>query len=83
MKWFELKGALKINYLQHSCYGQGHFPLDQSVESPIQTDLEHFQGWDMNGFSGQPVPVTKHPQIKELLPNSQSKPAFFQLEAIF
>ena len=25
------------------CYGQGHLPLDQVAQSPVQPDLEHFQ----------------------------------------
>ncbi|KAK4818440.1 hypothetical protein QYF61_013127 [Mycteria americana] len=41
----------------------GHLPLDQVAQSPIQPGLEHFQGWGIHSFSGQPVPVPHHPHM--------------------
>uniref|UniRef100_A0A8B9TVM6 Fibrinogen C-terminal domain-containing protein n=1 Tax=Anas platyrhynchos TaxID=8839 RepID=A0A8B9TVM6_ANAPL len=41
-------------------------PPAQAAQSPIQPGLEHFQGWDIHCFSGQPGPVSHLPQSKEL-----------------
>jgi len=30
------------------------------AQGPIQSGLEHLQGWDIHSFSGQPVPVPHH-----------------------
>jgi len=46
-------------------HGQGHLPLDQVAQSPVQPGLEHFQGGDSHSFSGQPVPVFHHPHGEE------------------
>ena len=62
------KGHLKIISFQLPCHGQGHLPLDQVAQSPIQPDFDHFQGWGIHSFSGQPVPVPHHPHSKEFLP---------------
>lgn len=35
----------RILYLQPPCHVQGHFPLEQVSQSPIQLGLECFQGW--------------------------------------
>jgi len=40
----------------------GDLQRDQVAQSPIQPDLEHFQGWDIHHLSGQPVPGFHHPQ---------------------
>ena len=48
-------------------HGQGHLPLDQVAQSPVQPGLEHFQGGDILIFSGQHVPVPHHPLSKEFL----------------
>lgn len=32
------------------CHGQGHFPLDQVAPSPVQSALEHFQGWGIQNW---------------------------------
>jgi len=49
------------------CHGQGHLPLDQVAQSPIQRGLQQFQGGGIHDFSGQPVPVPHHPHSKEVL----------------
>lgn len=51
------KGPLKIVYFQLSWHEQGHLPLDKS---PIQTDVELFQLWSINKFSGKSLPVYHH-----------------------
>ena len=51
------------------CNQQGHLPLAQFAHSPIQPDLEGFQGGGIHSHSGQPVPVSQHPLSKEFLPN--------------
>ncbi|KAK4817028.1 hypothetical protein QYF61_026034 [Mycteria americana] len=35
---------------------QAHVQLDQVAQSPVQPDLECFQGWGIYSLSGQPVP---------------------------
>ncbi|KAK4815575.1 LOW QUALITY PROTEIN: hypothetical protein QYF61_004092 [Mycteria americana] len=42
---------------------QGHLQLDQVAQSPIQPDLECFQGWGLHYLSGQLVPVPHHPHV--------------------
>ncbi|KAK4830590.1 hypothetical protein QYF61_011825 [Mycteria americana] len=41
-----------------------------------------FEGWRLNHFPGQPVPMLDNPLGKEKFPNIQSKPPLAQLEAI-
>jgi len=48
---------------------QGHLPLDQVAQSPIQPGLEGFQGGGIHNLSGQPVPLCHHPHCKEFLRN--------------
>ncbi|KAK4812855.1 LOW QUALITY PROTEIN: hypothetical protein QYF61_022581, partial [Mycteria americana] len=42
---------------------QGHLPLDQVAQSPVQPDLECFQGWGIYQLPGQPVLVFRHPRL--------------------
>ncbi|KAK4832282.1 hypothetical protein QYF61_021681 [Mycteria americana] len=49
----------------------------QPMEDPT---LE--QGWRLNHFPGQPVPMLDNPFSEEKFPNIQSKPPLVQLEAI-
>lgn len=51
---------------------QGHLPLDQVAQSHIQPDFDHLQGWDINNFSGQLMPVSHHSHSKEFLTNIYS-----------
>ncbi|KAK4823575.1 hypothetical protein QYF61_003579 [Mycteria americana] len=46
------------------------------VESPF------LEGWRLNHFPGQPVPMLDNPFSEEKFPNIQSKPPLVQLEAI-
>jgi len=62
--------------------GQGHVLVDQIVQSLVQLDLEHFQGWDTHNFSGKPVPVSCHPHCRKCLPYVQSKSTLFQFKTI-
>lgn len=39
------------------------------AQSPIPPALEHFLGWGIHNYSGEPVPVPHHPHSKELLPD--------------
>ncbi|KAK4829729.1 hypothetical protein QYF61_006190 [Mycteria americana] len=48
----------------------------------IQTSFKYLQGWRLNHFPGQPVPVLDNPLGEEKFPNIQSKPPLVQLEAI-
>jgi len=58
---------LKDYLVQPPCHGQGHLPLDQVAQSPIQPGLEHCQGEGSHNFSGQPVPVPHHPHSKQFI----------------
>jgi len=42
-----LEGTFKGHLAQPRCNEQGHLQLDQVAQSPIQPDLECFQGWDI------------------------------------
>ncbi|KAK4831037.1 hypothetical protein QYF61_014969, partial [Mycteria americana] len=48
----------------------------------IQTSFKYLQGWRLNHFPGQPVPMLDNPFSEEKFPNIQSKPPLVQLEAI-
>jgi len=61
---------------------QGHLPLDQVAQSPIQPDLECFQGWSLHYLSGQPVPGFHHPHCKKCLPYIQSKSGLLWFKTI-
>ena len=52
IEWFGLEGTLKIIWFQAICHGQGHLPVDQVAQSPIQPGLEHCQGGGIHSFSG-------------------------------
>jgi len=43
MECFGLEGTFKGHLAQHPDSEQGHLPLDQVAQSPIQPDLERFQ----------------------------------------
>ncbi|KAK4822623.1 hypothetical protein QYF61_017828 [Mycteria americana] len=48
----------------------------------IQTSFKYLQGWQLNHFPGQSVPMLDNPLGEEKFPNIQSKPPLAQLEAI-
>ena len=62
-----LEGTFKGQLVQPPCNEQGHPPLDQVAQSPVQPDLECFQGWSIYHLSGQPVPLFFHPHCKKFL----------------
>jgi len=45
-----LEGTLRV-----ICCGQGHLPLDQVAQSPIQPGLEHCQGEGIQNFTNVPL----------------------------
>lgn len=49
-KGFGLGETLKTIQF-YSCYGQGHFLLDQVVPSPVHPGQENFQAWDSQNIS--------------------------------
>ncbi|KAK4816001.1 hypothetical protein QYF61_010869 [Mycteria americana] len=57
-------------------------PLNHISKCHVQTSFKYFQGWQLNHFTGQPVPVLDNPFSEEKFPNIQSKPPLVQLEAI-
>ncbi|KAK4823325.1 LOW QUALITY PROTEIN: hypothetical protein QYF61_000927 [Mycteria americana] len=54
---FGLEGTFTGHLVQPPLQEQGHLQLDQVARSPIQPDLECFQGWGLHYLSGQPVPA--------------------------
>ncbi|KAK4830578.1 hypothetical protein QYF61_011756 [Mycteria americana] len=48
----------------------------------MYTSFKYLQGWRLNHFPGQPVPMLDNPFSEEKFPNIQSKPPLVQLEAI-
>jgi len=54
---FGLEGTFKGHLVQHPCSEQGHLQQDQVAQSPVQPDLECFQGWGIYHLSGQLVPL--------------------------
>ncbi|KAK4821667.1 hypothetical protein QYF61_027135 [Mycteria americana] len=57
-------------------------PLYHVHKHLIQTSFKYFQGWRLNHFPGQPVPMLDNPFSEVKFPNIQSKPPLVQLEAI-
>ncbi|KAK4817461.1 LOW QUALITY PROTEIN: hypothetical protein QYF61_015616 [Mycteria americana] len=57
-------------------------PLHHVPKHLIQTSFKYLQGWGLNHFPGQPVPMLDHPFSEVKFPNIQSKPPLAQLEAI-
>ncbi|KAK4810580.1 hypothetical protein QYF61_007317, partial [Mycteria americana] len=57
-------------------------PLHHVPKRHIYTAFKYLQGWRLNHFPGQPLPMLDHPFSKEIFPNIQSKPPLAQLEAV-
>ncbi|KAK4825306.1 LOW QUALITY PROTEIN: hypothetical protein QYF61_026657 [Mycteria americana] len=57
-------------------------PLHHVPKHLIQTSFKYLQGWRLNHFPGQPVPMLDNPFSEVTFPNIQSKPPLAQLEAI-
>ncbi|KAK4818042.1 hypothetical protein QYF61_004569 [Mycteria americana] len=57
-------------------------PLYHVPKHLIQTSFKYLQGWRLNHFPGQPVPMLDNPFSEVKFPNIQSKPPLAQLEAI-
>ncbi|KAK4831174.1 LOW QUALITY PROTEIN: hypothetical protein QYF61_015644 [Mycteria americana] len=56
---------------------QGHLQLDQVAQSPIQPDLECFQGWGIHYLSGQPLSASPPSFLN--LPSLSLKPLLLVL----
>jgi len=74
---FGLQGTFQGHLVQPPCNKQGHLLLDQAAQSPIQPNLECFQGWGIHHLSGQPVPVFHYPHCKKPLAYIQAKSTLF------
>ncbi|KAK4808595.1 hypothetical protein QYF61_009898 [Mycteria americana] len=57
-------------------------PLHHVSKHLIQTSFKYLQGWRLNHFPGQPVPMLDNPFSEEKFPNIQTKPPLAQLETI-
>ncbi|KAK4822062.1 hypothetical protein QYF61_008871 [Mycteria americana] len=62
--------------------GKGDAQTLLQTQHLIQTSFKYLQGWRLNHFPGQPVPMLENPLGEEKFPNIQSKPPLVQLEAI-
>jgi len=61
---FGLEGTFRGHLAQPS--EQGHLQPDQVAQSPVQPDLECFQGWGIDHLSEQPVPAPLWQKIYSL-----------------
>ncbi|KAK4819037.1 hypothetical protein QYF61_024402 [Mycteria americana] len=62
------------------------YPLYTSIYGKAQVQVPCAlgkNGWRLNHFPGQPVPMLDNPVREVQFPNNQSKPALVQLETIF
>ncbi|KAK4818296.1 hypothetical protein QYF61_010438 [Mycteria americana] len=57
-------------------------PLYHVPKHLIQMSFKYLQGWQLNHFPGQPVPMLDNLFGEDIFPNTQSKPPLAQLEAI-
>ncbi|KAK4818960.1 hypothetical protein QYF61_022627, partial [Mycteria americana] len=57
-------------------------PLNHVPKHFIQTSFKYLQGWRLNHFPGQPLPMLDNPFSDVKFPNIQSKPPLVQLEGI-
>ncbi|KAK4818248.1 hypothetical protein QYF61_009423 [Mycteria americana] len=57
-------------------------PLYHVPKHLIQTSFKYLQGWRLNHFPGQPVPMLDNPFSEVKFPHIQSKPPLVQLETI-
>jgi len=57
-------------------------PLNQIHKLCIYTSFKYSQGWCLNPFPRQPVPMLYNSFSEEIFPNTQSKSPLAQLEAI-
>ncbi|KAK4832461.1 hypothetical protein QYF61_023508 [Mycteria americana] len=57
-------------------------PLHHVPKHLIQMSSKYLQGWRLNHFPGQPVPMLDNPFSEVKFPNIQSKPPMVQREAI-
>ena len=78
-EWPGLEGTSRIMNLQLPAR-QGHQPphlLDQAAQGPIQSGLEHLQGWGIHNLSVQPVPAPHHLLVKNFpLTSNLNLPSF-------
>ncbi|KAK4824165.1 hypothetical protein QYF61_011292, partial [Mycteria americana] len=73
--------AMSSQFLQENAVGNRVKGFTK-VHYLIQTSFKYLQGWRLNHFPGQPVPMLDNPLGEEKFPNIQSKPPLAQLEAI-
>jgi len=57
-------------------------PLNHVPKCHIYTSFKYLQGWGLNHFPWQPVPMLDNPFCEEIFPHIQSKPLLVVLEAI-
>ncbi|KAK4822001.1 hypothetical protein QYF61_006615, partial [Mycteria americana] len=79
---FGLDGTFKGHLVQPPCNEQGHLQLDQVAQSPVQPDLECFQGWGIYRLSGQPVPVFHHPHLENHYPLSYCNRPYYSQQLV-
>jgi len=60
---------LKNHPIPTPCGGQGHLPLDQIAQSPIQPGFERLQEGSIPNFDRQAILGPHHSHSEEFLPN--------------
>ncbi|KAK4806889.1 hypothetical protein QYF61_012610 [Mycteria americana] len=76
----ESQWTIKGHLVQPPSNEQGHLQLKQPDLSPVQPDLECFQGWGIHHLSGQPVPVSHHPHLLKGCNKVSPEPSLLQAE---
>lgn len=62
-----VRGCLIDHLIPIPCREQGHLPVEQVAQSPVQLVLLHFHEWGILSFSGQPVPFPHQPHSEKFL----------------
>ena len=57
-------------------------PLNHFPKCHISTSFKYLQGWWLNHFPGQPVPMLDNPFREDIFPDIRSKPPLVQLEDV-
>ncbi|KAK4814757.1 hypothetical protein QYF61_026734 [Mycteria americana] len=81
MNWLSLSYIHGIRAAQHSLKATLDIQHSPADHGPSRTQGQS-DGWRLNHFPGQPVPMLDNPLGEEKFPNIQSKPPLAQLEAI-
>lgn len=68
IEWLGLEGTLRDHLIPTFLPCSGTLSARPGCSKPIWPGLQHFYGWGMHNFSGQPIPVSHPPLSKEFIP---------------